>query len=131
MKKRCKKKFAILLTLFTLILAYGSIECQAAVSGTVSGTMEEKSVTGKLTCSEAGHKLSVELTYKQRDSLTGSITTHASANSVFGNNKEVVQSNSADTYKTISSLTVIGKVDDVRKQSVTLASYGSSQLEYW
>lgn len=131
MKSKTKKQLIVMLTLLTVLGVQGGTVCHAAVRGTVSGTLSDSYVTGKITCSETGHKLSVYLTYGERDNQSGKSKLQKASNSTFGNNTEAVQTNLAGTYCTIHSLIVEGTVDDVTKQTVKLTSYGSSTLEYW
>lgn len=131
MKSKTKKQLIVMLTLLTVLGVQDGTICHAAVRGTVSGTLSDSYVTGKITCSETGHKLSVYLTYGERDNQSGKSKLRHSTNSTFGNNAEAVQTNLAATYCTLHSLTVEGKVDDVTKKTVSLTSYGSATLEYW
>ena len=68
MKKFKKVLSAVLVAAFMLCCAnQGTIF--AAVNGTVTGTLNEKSVYGKLTCNEVGHHLAIKLIYDVRSTL--------------------------------------------------------------
>lgn len=130
MKKFKKVLSAVLVAAFMLCCAnQGTIF--AAVNGTVTGTLNEKSVSGKLTCNEVAHRLTIKLIYDARSTLTGEAVTRTTANDAFGNNTQVSQTAYAGTHEAMSYLRTIGSVDNSKKCDFYISSYGTTTREYW
>lgn len=130
MRKFKKVLSAVLVAAFMLCCAnQGTIF--AAASGTVTGTLNEKSVYGKLTCNEMGHHLAIRLFYDVRSTLTGEAATRTAGNDAFGNNTQVSKTAYAGTHESMSYLRTIGSVDDSKKCDFYLTSYGTTTREYW
>lgn len=103
----------------------------AACYGEVTGTLREKSVYGKITCSEVAHHLTIVLNYKTMSTLTGVVKSHTTRKDTFGNNTMASKSASAERHESATFLNVIGKVDNVTKRSINITSYGTTNREYW
>lgn len=130
MRKIKKVLSAVLVAAFLLCCSnQGTIF--AAVNGTVTGTLNEKSVTGRLTCNEVAHQLTIVLNYNTMSTLNGGITPHTSRNDAFGNNTQVSQTSYAGTHESTNYLKVTGYVDNSLKRSFEVSSYGSTTREYW
>lgn len=129
--KKGNKIFCAVLVATMLVCGFNHANVYAAVRGEVTGTLNQNYVSGKLTCNEAGHRLTVVLNYQTRSTLTGNATSHTVSNDVFGNNTEVTKYVSAGVHESASYLNVIGKVDNVNKQNFEVSSYGTTTREYW
>lgn len=130
MRKFKKVLSAVLVAAFMLCCAnQGTIF--AAVNGNVTGTLNEKSVYGKLTCNEVAHHLAIRLIYDVRSTLTGEAVTHTVGNDAFGNNTQVSKTAYAGRYESMSYLRTIGSVDDSKKCDFYVSSYGTTTREYW
>lgn len=129
--RKVNKIFSAVLVATVLICSFNHVNAYAAVRGEVTGTLSEKSVYGKLTCNEAGHRLTVILNYKTRSTLTGEAKSHTVGNDAFGNNTVVTKFVSAGVHESASFLNVVGKVDNVVKKNFNVTSYGTTIREYW
>ena len=130
MRKLKKVLSAVLVAAFMLCCAnQGTIF--AAVNGTVTGTLNEKSVYGKLTCNEAGHHLAVVLNYNTMSTLNGSVVPHSVKADAFGNSTQVSKTAYAGMHESTNFLNVVGYVDDSVKRNFNVSSYGSTIREYW
>lgn len=129
--KKIKKVLSAVLVAAFLLCCSNQGTVFAAVNGTVTGTLNEKSVTGRLTCNEVAHQLTIVLNYNTMSTLNGGITPHTSRNDAFGNNTQVSQTSYAGTHESTNYLKVTGYVDNSLKRSFEVTSYGSSTREYW
>ena len=129
--KKIKKVLSAVLVASFLLCCSNQGTVFAAVNGTVTGTLNEKSVTGRLTCNEVAHQLTIVLNYNTMSTLNGGITPHTSRNDAFGNNTQVSQTSYAGTHESTNYLKVTGYVDNSLKRSFEVTSYGSSTREYW
>ena len=132
MKKTCNKGILSVILIATFVICcFGRGSVYASVRGDITGTLKEKSVSGKLTCNEAWHHLTIVLNYKTRSTLTGESTSHTTSNDTFGNNTAVTKYVSTGVHESASFLNVIGKVDNTVKKNFNVTSYGTSTREYW
>lgn len=129
--KKIKKVLSAVLVAAFLLCCSNQGTVFAAVNGTVTGTLNEKSVTGRLTCNEVAHQLTIVLNYNTMSTLNGGITPHTSRNDAFGNNTQVSQTSYAGTHESTNYLKVTGYVDNSLKRSFEVTSYGSSTREHW
>lgn len=129
--KKIKKVLSAVLVAAFLLCCSNQGTVFAAVNGTVTGTLNEKSVYGRLTCNEVAHQLTIVLNYNTMSTLNGGITPHTSRNDAFGNNTQVSQTSYAGTHESTNYLKVTGYVDNSLKSSFEVTSYGSSTREYW
>ena len=129
--KKIKKVLSAVLVAAFLLCCSNQGTVFAAVNGTVTGTLNEKSVYGRLTCNEVEHQLTINLIYVVRSSLTGDPVTRTSRNDAFGNNTQVTQTTYAGKYETMSYLQTIGLVDNSTKCNFYVSSYGTTTREYW
>ena len=129
--RKIKKVLSAVLVAAFLLCCSNQGTVFAAVNGTVTGTLNEKSVTGRLTCNEVAHQLTIVLNYNTMSTLNGGITPHTSRNDAFGNNTQVSQTSYAGTHESTNYLKVTGYVDNSLKRSFEVSSYGSTTREYW
>mgnify|MGYP006874842965 CR=1 FL=1 len=103
----------------------------AACYGEVTGTLREKSVYGKITCSEVAHHLTIVLNYKTMSTLTGAVKKRRARNDTFGNNTMATKRAEAGRHESTTFLNVVGMVDNVTKRNFNVTSYGTTNREYW